>query len=82
MFENTKIFGPMIKIMIVMTQQLLKFVFIWALVILLFGCIGIILLLPYEAFQSTSSAFYYLICGALGNWDPATFDIENMKPVY
>jgi len=82
MFENTKTFGPMIKIMIVMTQELMKFVFIWALVILIFGCIGVILFIPYDTFKTTGSAFYYLICGALGNWDTTTFDISNMKQPY
>jgi hypothetical protein len=80
MFENTRTFGPLIKIIIVMTLNLMKFLVIWALVILLFGCVATIVFIPYNAFQTIGSTFYFLICAALGNWDNQTFNIENMSP--
>ena len=81
MFENTKTFGPLIKIVIVMTQTLIKFFAVWALEILLFACVAMILFAGYPRFVSINSTIYYLLCGAIGNWDTSTFDLTNLTPV-
>jgi hypothetical protein len=81
MFENTKTFGPLIKIVIVMTQTLIKFFAVWALEILLFACVAMILFAGYPRFVSINSTVYFLLCGAIGNWDASTFDLANLTPV-
>ena len=74
MFQNTKLFGPTIQIIIVMTINLIKFILVWSLVILTFGCVGLLMFNHVQTFSTTTGAFYFLICAALGNWDSTIFD--------
>jgi len=60
---------------------LIKFFAVWALVILLFSCVAMILFAGYPKFVSIKTTVYYLLCGAIGNWDVSTFDLENLIPV-
>jgi hypothetical protein len=40
-----------------------------------------ILFSGYSKFLSINTTVYYLLCGAIGNWDVSTFDLINMSPV-
>lgn len=77
MFENTKTFGPTIKIIQVMVLNMIKFLFVWVLVIITFGCVGLLIFRHNVSFSLVTSTFYFLICAALGNWDSSVFDRSN-----
>jgi hypothetical protein len=64
-----------------MTINLIKFLFVWSLVILTFGCVGLLMFNHVKTFSSTTGAFYFLICAALGNWDASIFDLVNWDSV-
>ena len=74
MFENTKTFGPTIKIIQVMAQNMLKFLAVWSLVIIAFACTALLMFAHNTSFKDITSTFYFLICAALGNWDSAVFE--------
>ena len=77
MFENTKTFGPTIKIIQVMARKMMEFLTVWSMVIVAFACTGLLMFAHNESFNSITGTFYFLICAALGNWDANVFEIEN-----
>jgi hypothetical protein len=78
MFQSTRTFGPIIKIIQVMTLRLLKFVVIWWLLILCFVCVGVLLFPHTQKFNNVTNATYFLLCCSIGNWDAAVFEIVNL----
>jgi hypothetical protein len=78
MFQSTRTFGPIIKIIQVMTLRLLKFVVIWWLVILCFVCVGLLLFPHTTKFNSPTNAIYYMLCASIGNWDASIFELANL----
>lgn len=41
--DSTKSLGPMIKILTIMTANLLKFIILWSFLIILYMCVGMLL---------------------------------------
>ena len=78
MFQSTRTFGPIIKIIEVMTFRLLKFVVIWWLVILCFVCVGVLLFSHTFKFNSITNAVYFMLCSSIGNWDATIFEKDNL----
>ena len=77
MFQYTRTFGPVIKIIQVMTVTLLKFMVIWWLVIVCFVCTGMLLFPFTNAFSNLQNAVYFMLNASIGNWDTSIFEIEN-----
>ena len=43
MTEYTRTFGPILKILIVMTKKMLTFLVLWSIILIFFLCIGMLL---------------------------------------
>jgi len=61
-----------------MTLHLLKFVVIWWLVILCFGCVGVLAFSHTLKFNSITNAVYYMLSASIGNWDANIFERDNL----
>ena len=65
----------MYKILYQMVFDLLKFLFIWAIVIVMFSCLTVLGFANIETFRTFPETVVYFIQAALGNYDLETFVI-------
>ena len=65
----------MYKILYQMVFDLLKFLFIWAIVIVMFSCLTVLGFANIAAFRTFPETLVYFIQAALGNYDLETFVI-------
>ena len=74
-FRVTKTFGPMYKILYQMIFDLLKFLFIWAIVVVMFSCLTVLGFANIESFRTFPKTLVYFIQAALGNYDLKVFEV-------
>jgi hypothetical protein len=90
MFQYTTTFGPILKMIITMSKQMLVFTIVWLFIIVLFVCVGQLVFYELADFKSLTTTFTYLIQAALGGWDINVFldprkyscDITNSNNCY
>lgn len=59
----------MVKILKVMTLNLLMFMLLWLMILVFYLCVGMLIFYGVKEFKSIESSFVYLVSSALGNWD-------------
>ena len=78
-FRFTKTFGPLYKCMANMMEDLLKFLVIWALLILMFACMAILAFSNIDKFQSFETTMIFFIEAALGKYDLSIFEVSPVN---
>lgn len=73
MFQFTTTFGPILKMIITMSKQMMVFTIVWLFIIILFVCTGQLVFYELEDFKNLTTSFTYLIQAALGGWDISIF---------
>jgi len=82
MLEQTSIFGPTLRIIAVMMQQLAVFLLLWFLEVIAWCAFGILLFGQLEDFSNMENAFLTLFNSAFGNWDFSMFaELEKKSEI-
>lgn len=74
MLRLTEKYGPVIKMIMKMIQDLLKFFVIWFFVIFMFVCVAALIFGELHSFHEMSFIMYNYIESSLGNWDLGIYD--------
>ena len=72
--KATKTLGPIISTIIYMFNDIMVFIMIWAIVLFMFTCIGILLFIDMDDLKEFKPGIVYWVNTALGNWDIEIFD--------
>ena len=72
--ESNRTVGPMLKMIIVMTKDLATFIVLWSAILIFFLCVGQLVFVDVETFQSIETTLDFLINAALGNFDVELFE--------
>ena len=75
-FSYSQSFGPIIKMITVMTKDMVTFLLLWAVFILFFVCAGITIFYDLPEFATISEAIIYLCNAAVANFDTSIFGQE------
>ena len=73
-FRVTTFLGPLIKMCIAMVSDIFVFLILFALSLLMFACVGIVLFPDVEKFSSLYNSVVYLFQASLGEYDFTIFD--------
>lgn len=71
--QNTQTLGPMIKILTVMAVNLVMFLLLWAMILVLFMCVGMLIFSELKYFKTIYSTLSFLVYSAIGSWDLTVF---------
>jgi hypothetical protein len=63
----------MIKILTVMALNLMMFLALWAMILILFMCVGMLLFSELKYFKTIDSTLSFLVYAAIGAWDLTVF---------
>ena len=80
-FEYTKSFGPLIKMITVMFLDMLNFFLLWGIIMIFFLCIGMLLFIDTNEFKTFQNALVFLAEAAIGGFDTSVFS-KPMKYPY
>ncbi len=69
MLQLTKSFGPMLRIIIVMIGDVLKFLFIWTVLLVLLSSVASLLFGELKEYADFIQVFYIMFGTGLGNYD-------------
>ena len=81
MLQLTKVFGPMLRIIIVMIGEVFKFLFIWIIILLTLTSISQLLFGELEAYQDYFTVSLTTFGTALANYDFSDFDDLDLGPM-
>ena len=81
-FQASKAFGPLIKILTSMLVDVSRFAIIYVLAFVTFFTVGRIMFIELEDFQQSSRAIAYLFSACLGNFDFTIFNEPMTLPYY
>jgi hypothetical protein len=73
MFQYTTQFGPILKMIITMSKQMIVFTIVWGIIIILFAITGQLVFFELTDFKDLTTTFTYLLEAALGGWDVDIF---------
>jgi hypothetical protein len=76
-FRASVTFGPMFKILQQMMVDLAKFLCIWAIILIMFVCVGMLAFGQLEDFKNMTDILIYFVEAALGEWDMDVFNGTN-----
>eukprot|EP00347_Sterkiella_histriomuscorum_P007752 403347692 len=74
LLKLTRSFGPLIKIVINMMQDILEFFVIWSINLVFFSCVGMLLFGELDQYNSIYDTLVMFIQSALGAWDLTIYD--------
>lgn len=69
----TSTFGPMFKILVNMSLDLIKFLVLWSVILLIFGCVGMLIFAQLDTFETLPGILALLFEACLGVWDMKVF---------
>ena len=79
MLQLTRSFGPMLRIIIVMIGDVLKFLFIWSVLLVLLSSVAALLFGELEEYADFVEVFYLMFGTGLGNYD-LNFEKLSINP--
>ena len=82
MLQLTKTFGPILRIIMVMFGDVLKFLFIWSLIILTIASIAALLFGELAEYADFIDVLMIIFDTGMGNYDFATFEDLALGPVF
>lgn len=81
MLQLTKSFGPMLRIILNMFGDVLKFLFIWSVVIICLASIASLLFGELESYSDFSEVILNVFGTSQGNYDMDVFDSLQIGPL-
>lgn len=81
MLQLTRTFGPMLRIIIVMFGDVLKFLFIWSVMLLCLSSVAGLLFGELDQYADFIDVIFIMFGTGLGNYDLGAFDTLQIGPV-
>ena len=81
MLKLTRAFGPMLTIIVQMMSQVIKFLFIWFVILAVLSSIASLLFGALESYSTFFKTFFIMFGTGLGNYELKVFDNESLHPM-
>ena len=78
MLKLTRAFGPMLTIIVQMMSQVIKFLFIWFVILAVLSSIASLLFGALESYSTFFKTFFIMFGTGLGNYELKVFDNESV----
>jgi Polycystin cation channel len=82
MLQLTKTFGPMIKIIVSMLQDLATFTVLWIIQLFIFACIGYLIFGELNEYRDLPNTLILLLQASLGSSDYTIYNQLEIGPMY